>query len=304
MLKKTSHNIFKKTNKFEDCRICCTLETDGDGVTGLYEDHLSDEVTGCPKFQSMTVDERRSISLKARFCLKCFDNVIFNFLHSKNCTVNKTQKLPNTCAKYPKCIMHSWVCSTHKDANKFKMTEFSKKFKINPPVNTNTSTIEKTQCDFTESVNNSVKPGEVAKVIKNMKRNARKRGAEVYDVPDGNSMFILAPLKGKTNPVLGFLDSGCSDAVFKQGVPGNQLQGVCINEGPICCTGVGGIKLQAKQEWIVKLKRKDGNYQLVQGLTLDDVCAPMPMVNTVQAVEELKKSKSPIVLSRAAVFLH
>jgi len=166
------------------------------------------------------------------------------------------------------------------------MTEFTKKFKINPPVNTNTDTTEKTQCDFTEPTSNAVKHGDVARVIKNMMRNARKRGAKVYDVPDGNSMFIVAPLKGKTNPVLGFLDSGCSDAVFKQEVPGNQLQGVCINEGPICCTGVGEIKLQAKQEWIVKLKRKDGNYQLVQGLTLDDVCAPMPMVNTVQAVEE------------------
>ena len=138
--KKTSHNIFKKPKKFEDCRICCTLETDGVS-TGLYEDHLSDEVTGCPKFQAMTVDERRSTSLNVRFCLKCFDkDVTFNAWHSKNCNVNKAHKLPNTCAKYPKCTMHAWVCPTHKDANKFKMTEFTKKFKINPPVNTNTAT--------------------------------------------------------------------------------------------------------------------------------------------------------------------
>ena len=40
----------------------------------------------------------------------------------------------------------------------------------------------------------------------------------------------------------------------------------------------------------MKLKLKDGNYQLVQGLTLDKVCAPMPIINTVQAVNELKKS--------------
>ena len=40
----------------------------------------------------------------------------------------------------------------------------------------------------------------------------------------------------------------------------------------------------------MKLRRKDGNYQLVQGLTLDDLCAPMPIVNTVKAVEELKQS--------------
>ena len=125
-----------------------------------------------------------------------------------------------------------------------------------------------------------------------MRRNARKKGADIYDVPDGNSLFILAPLKGRSEPVLSFLDSGCSDAVFQHGVPGDQLQGICVNEGPITCTGVGNIQLQARQEWIVKFKRKDGNYQLVQGLTLDTVCAPMPIVNTVPAVQELKLSDS------------
>ena len=123
-----------------------------------------------------------------------------------------------------------------------------------------------------------------------MRRNAKKRGAELHDVPDGNSMFILAALKGKTEPVLTFLDSGCSDAVFRHDIPGNQLAGVCINEGPITCTGVGNIQLNARQEWIVKFKKKDGNVQLVKGLSLDAVCAPMPTVNTIHAVAELKKS--------------
>ena len=283
--KRSFHHIFKKPRRFEDCRVCSTL--DEEGIAGLFEDHLSDDVTGCPKFQAMTVEERKITCLKARICWKCCNkDIVFNTWHFKNCSVNKTHNLPNTCVKYPKCFMHAWLCTAHKDANKFKITEFTKKFKINPPMKTETAANKKPQFDLIDSA----KPDDVAKVIKNMRRNARKRGAEVYDVPDGDSMFILAPLKGKTEPVLGFLDSGCSDAVFKQDVVSSQLQGVCINQGPICCTGVGGIKLQAKQEWIVKLRRKDGNYQLVQGLTLDDLCAPMPIVNTVKAVEELKNS--------------
>ena len=56
------------------------------------------------------------------------------------------------------------------------------------------------------------------------------------------------------------------------------------------CFGVGGIRIEAKQEWIVKLKRKDGNYQLVQGLTMENVCAQMPVVNTSQALHDLKQS--------------
>ena len=114
-----------------------------------------------------------------------------------------------------------------------------------------------------DSALNVVKPNEVGKAIKNMRRNTKKKGAELHDIPDGNSLFVLAPLKGKTEPVLTFLDSGCSDAVFQDGIPGVQLPGICINEGPICCTGVGNIQLQAKQEWIVKIKKKDGNFQFV-----------------------------------------
>ena len=103
-------------------------------------------------------------------------------------------------------------------------------------------------------------------------------------------MFVLAPLKGITEPVLGFFDSGCSDAVARHGIPGGQLSGICVNEGPISCFGVGATQIQAKQEWIIKLKRKYRNYQLVQTLTMDNVCAPMPSVNTSQAVAELKQS--------------
>ena len=54
-----------------------------------------------------------------------------------------------------------------------------------------------------------------SRVRKNMRRYAKKRGAKIVDVPDGNSMFVLAPLKGMTQPVLTFIDSGCSDVVFE-----------------------------------------------------------------------------------------
>ena len=334
---KMSHSMFKTPRRYDECRICGTLETLGE--SGLYVDHISESVIGCPRFQAMTAEDRRDICLKSKFCIKCCDKeVVFSIQHVRSCKVNKSQKLNFTCAKYPKCTTHSWLCSQHKDANKGKISDLSRKLKINPPVNTNFAQISES-VSFVDSElasqisdlsdqnsdhslknsdhlgqntdhsgqnmseitsngsnlnentsTNVVKPGEVAKVIKNMRRNAKKRGNEVYDIPDGNSMFVLAPLKGKTEPVLTFLDSGCSDAVFEDGIPGNQLQGVCINEGPISCTGVGSIQLEARQEWIVKLRRKDGNIQLVQGLTLQKVCAPMPFINTVQAVNELKKS--------------
>ena len=69
---KSSHNLFKKPRKFDECRICAVLETEGVD-NDLYEDHISDDVVGCPKFQAMSCDERRRISLKAKFCLRCCD---------------------------------------------------------------------------------------------------------------------------------------------------------------------------------------------------------------------------------------
>ena len=227
----------------------------------------------------MTASDRRAICIRAKLCMKCCDpKIIFDSRHRRDCKVTKKNKIHITCAEHPECVMHAWLCGYHQDANLAKLTEFSKRFKIQPPVNTNTAAMPS---------NTAV---DTVKVLKNMKRNLKKRGAELIPIPEGDSMFILAPLKGVTEPVLSFFDSGCSDAVTRDGIPGKQLNGICINEGPITCFGVGATEIQAKQEWIIKLKRKDGNYQLVQTLTMENVCAEMPMISTSQAVKQLKDS--------------
>ena len=224
---KSSLNMFKSPRRFDECRICVTLETEGE--TGLYIDHISDSVIGCPKFQSMSAEERRTVSLKAKLCIKCCNkDVVFNIQHSRNCKVNRTQKLNSTCVKYPKCTTHSWICSQHKEANKSKIQDFSRKFKITPPVNTNLSICTEknlsissdSSCDV-ESTNsnskssvmdnvdvNAVKPEEVSKIIKNMRRNARKKGSEVFDIPDGNSLFILSRAQWTVVAVMLFLNMG------------------------------------------------------------------------------------------------
>ena len=275
--KSTSHNMFKQPRKVSDCRVCKVLNEDG--VDGVFDDHISEEITGCPKFQAMIAEERRAICMRAKLCMKCCDpKVLFDARHRRECKVSRKNKFNITCSEHPDCLMHSWLCGYHQDTNLVKLREFSKKFKVQPPVNTNTATVPANVVVDT------------TKILKNMKRNLKKRGAELIPIPEGDSMFVLAPLKGKSEPVLGFFDSGCSDAVAKHGIPGTQLNGICINEGPINCFGVGATQIKAKQEWLIKLKKKDGNYQLVQTLTMDTVCAPMPLVNTSQAVHELKES--------------
>ena len=47
-----------------------------------------------------------------------------------------------------------------------------------------------------------------AKVMKNMKRNLKQRGTELIPIPEGDSLSVLAPLKGNTKLVMGFSTVG------------------------------------------------------------------------------------------------
>ena len=276
---------FGKPKKFDECRVCGQLEATG--KTNLFENHTSNFVTGCPSFQAMTADDRRDICLKAKICLKCADpKVIHSAQHWNDCKIDKKKKFWFTCSKHPKCLQHSWMCGYHKADNKSLLEEFSKRNNIHPPINLTVVEAATTTNDNPSSV---AEDGGV-RAMKNMKRNLKKKGTEVLDLPEGDSVFLLAPLKGVTRPVMGFFDSGCSDAVLKHGVPGKELHGVCTNGGPIPMQGVGGVVVHAREEWIVRMKRKDGRVQLLKGFTMDMVCAAMPKVNTEKAVEEIKNT--------------
>ena len=85
----SSHAMFKSPRRFDDCRICGTLETMGD--SGLYVHHISESVIGCFKFHAMSKDEIKDICFKAKICIRCCDgDVVFDSLclHNRNCKVN------------------------------------------------------------------------------------------------------------------------------------------------------------------------------------------------------------------------
>ena len=276
---------FGNPKKFSECRVCGQLEAAGQ--TNLFDNHTSNFVTGCPHFQAMTAEERRDICLKAKICLKCADpKVVHSVRHWNDCKISSRNKFWFTCSQHPKCSQHSWMCGYHRAENKSSLEEYSKKNNLKPPLNLN---VIGTVANSSEEASKVAEDGGV-KAMKNMRRNLKKKGTEVLDLPEGESVFVLAPLKGVTRPVMGFFDSGCSDAVLKHGVPGKELHGVCTNGGPIPMQGVGGILVHAREEWIVRMRRKDGRVQLVKGFTMDTVCAAMPKVNTEKAVEDIKNS--------------
>ena len=129
--KSSGHTMFKHPQRVPNCRICVALETEG--ASDLFDNHISDVVTGCPKFQAMTADERRSICMRAKLCMKCCDQkIIFDAKHRRDCKVTRKNKIFATCVEHPNCVMHSWLCGYHKEANKSKSRSSLTSSKSNP----------------------------------------------------------------------------------------------------------------------------------------------------------------------------
>ena len=67
----------------------------------------------------------------------------------------------------------------------------------------------------------------------------RAKGITVIEEPKGMPMFMFFLAKGKTKQVMTFLDSGCSDAIFREGIPAVQWKGAVTRPGPVDMGGVG-----------------------------------------------------------------
>ena len=128
----------------------------------------------------------------------------------------------------------------------------------------------------------------VTGAIKKLKRKVKAPG-QVVDIPVGDPMFMFFGARGRTRSLNTFFDRGCSHAVLKDGIPGNELKGTLVQEGPFDIGGVGGARIQANSEWVVLLDREDGRKQIVQALTVDRVTTDFPMMNLTEAVNDVKK---------------
>ena len=113
-------------------------------------------------------------------------------------------------------------------------------------------------------------------------------GSKVIDVPEGEPMFLFSSAVGKTRPINVFYDKDCSHVVFRDGVPQHELVSVMTKKGPLAITGVGDTKVKVKDEWACLLDKADGCKQVVQGVTVEHITAPYPMINISEAVKEVK----------------
>ena len=151
---------------------------------------------------------------------------------------------------------------------------------------------EKNTDDDVEVLENTVNNEEENECI-NLKEATEKLrqvtdGSKVIDVPEGEPLFLFSSAVGKTRPINVFYDKGCSHVVFRDGVPQNELVSVMTKKGPLTITGVGDTRVKVKDEWACLLDKADGYKQVVQGVTVDHITAPYPLINITEAVEEVK----------------
>ena len=281
--------FFKEPETFEDCRVCHSLSTEGI-TNNLFSNHLSNYVTGCPNFIRMSAEKRKAISIKSKFCMRCFHpDLVWTKDHDKECVFATGKRRNAYSCKNLSCKEHMWLCTTHRAQNKKAMDKFklelSKRglqlsYGVKVPL-LKVGQHRGNQCG-------PVQPDPVAGALKKLKRSLKN--STIVDVPDGEPMFMFFGAKGKTRSLTTFLDNGCSHAVFRKDVPGAELKGQLIQNGPFDIGGVGGARVIAHSEWICSMDREDGRKQLVQGLTVDKVTSDFPMIDISTAVREVQSS--------------
>ena len=307
------------------CRICKWLESQGDTVQ-LYNGHHSNYPTGCPRFICMTTSERYHAAIQAKYCPKCLDPAFISSgkkssqNHSKNCPMR-----PNSKFRCPQkgCDHHLWVCKIHKDKNGKVLQKISEEIKsrhnlelaifcgtlsqlsiitvpdddsdveiLNPPpasVPAPTSTAasaSKRRKSSSDAFN------ELQKQLE-----SRKVKSKLRPLNPGAPQFILGYTKGLTRPLLTLYDTGCYGVLFREGVPEKELgPAVMKTKGPIYVNGVGNTNVRVNDEWMCSVQLFDSTRAVLEGLTVDEITAPLPMTKLKDAEKAIKNdSKDPDV---------
>ena len=311
-LSKSSSNCLKglvaynPPRKDNDCRICKALEAEGD-TDMLYEDHHHNYPTGCPRYITMTIVERYRIACKAKLCLKCHEPSYLykRFDKSHKCSADG-KKSKFSCRS---CSYHMWICHRHQAdnqaaLNRFKDDELRRhNLEFGLFVTTLNSSSEKSSNGSVESSLNDCSSISVPTVVvenkqqenlfQNLSQNQalsklkRKlnskpetRNVKLKLNPSGCSQFMLGQSQGKTRPVITLYDTGCSAALFKEGVPQTELSpAVLMTRGPFMVNGVGDSQVKVNDLWMCSVPLCDGSRQPLEEWAVNKVTGTFPMVD-------------------------
>ena len=102
--------MFKPPMRHYDCRICNQLRKNED-TRMLFDNHISNFPSGCPRFIGMTITECVKICQDAKICFRCHDpSYVWKFSDiksGKHKCVSKSTKSRYIC-KNSGCNIHMW----------------------------------------------------------------------------------------------------------------------------------------------------------------------------------------------------
>ena len=141
----------------------------------------------------------------------------------------------------------------------------------------------------------SVEDKKAEKIVNKKITSMKAQGKQIHGVPKGETLFILANLKSKNKKnkdgVLTFFDSGCSDAVFRTGVPEKDFfDTVQVDKRELQIGTAGNGSIIAKGQYSTFIQKTDGSLQNIRGPCLDELTDIFPRINTEKAVTEMKDS--------------
>ena len=321
-----SLQVFKPPRKDKNCRICITLEAEGN-THDLYENHLHNYATGCPRYIQMSIGDRHRIASKAKLCLKCHDPkyIYKKFDKQHQCVVNSRKKGKFTC-RSTSCSYHMWVCERHPEENREFMQKFKDKYLTEYKLNLGllvTGQVEpREKCiEVKEPIQMSLNQ-KVLSVSKSKRKRKKKsscsssgpcgqkgissveatevlkqkffdRGEAVNlrPIPEGRAQFIIGQTKGKSRPLNTLYDTGCYGYLMKEGVQHELGPSVLKKRGPLHIKGVGNTAVVVNDEWQTSLPLRDGSRQAVEGFTVNQVTADLPIADLSMAVKDVKGDK-------------
>ena len=309
-LKDPQVNVFDPPRPLPNCIVCEELQKKRQ-VPQLL--HISGHPTGCPMFIEMNLVNRDKMASALKLCKSCLRTNGTG--HEKACLVNKLKNKKNKSGKTKYeftcrdqyCFRHMWLCIKHKSVNHDSMEKKAGDLELKYGwklihflgCSSSSPTVQSSQsgAPVISQATAETPPVVHSKTLKAAENRLKKKSVgrnssiEIVPIPDGEAIFMFQPLRGKTKPVNAFYDSGCSNACLRSGVPGTQLHGQRLATGPFNVTGVNGVCIQARDEWLVHLDRVDGRKQLLRAVTLDTITGESPVFNVEKATEEIKADK-------------
>ena len=124
-----------------------------------------------------------------------------------------------------------------------------------------------------------------------LKIEFKKRGEakpRITPVPNRDTAFVFCLIKGKTRPVLAFLDSGCSTALVREGVPEKEFNSKLLKKGPSSLNVATGVMVATGGEWGMAIPLGDGTYQAVCALSVKQITRQKPQMDYRPALKKVQ----------------